>query len=172
MMKLPEPLPRDVLTVREKRGLRLLRAKTKEASLDVIAPGDRRLLIRTMRDVMQRAGGIGLSANQIGLDLRVFVARFEHKFYAVFNPRIAARSPETALLEEGCLSVPSRYGAVRRALSLTLTGFDQNGKRLRIKAWGLLAHVFQHEVDHLDGTLFIDKAERVYDAPTHEHPHP
>lgn len=167
-MKLPSPLPHDILTVREKRDVRVLRAKTKEVSFDKLSTANRRLLVRTMREIMQKAQGIGLSANQIGLDLKMFVARIEHKFYAVFNPRITARSPETALLEEGCLSVPGKYGTVRRTLSLTLEGFDQNGKRLRIKAWGLLAHVFQHEVDHLEGKLFIDKAERVYDSSAKE----
>ena len=88
------------------------------------------------------------------------------KFYAVFNPRIEKSGGEKLFLEEGCLSVPGKYGAVERFERVVLAGFDRNGKPLKIKAWGLLAHVFQHEVDHLNGILFIGKAKGVHEAST------
>lgn len=118
-------------------------------------------LVKRMRAVMREANGIGLSANQMGVEKRLFVAQVPDdqgrvKFYAVVNPKIVKTSKDTAVLEEGCLSVPERYGFVERPLRVTLQGFDVNGKKLKIKAWGLLARVFQHEVDHLNGALFVD----------------
>ncbi len=120
---------------------------------------------------MRAARGVGLSANQIGLPHRMFVAEIPSqdgilKFYAVFNPTIEKYSKEQDFLEEGCLSVPGTYGEVKRSLEVVLKGLDKNGKVVKMKAWGLLAHVFQHEVDHLDGKLFIDKAREVHETPT------
>ena len=126
-------------------------------------------LIRGMRKTMREADGIGLSANQIGESFRMFVAEVPgeagKKFYALFNPTIEKTIGEKILLEEGCLSVPGSYGAVPRYEEVVLRGQDKNGKSVKIKAWGLLAHVFQHETDHLDGKLFIDKAEEVRNGP-------
>ena len=118
---------------------------------------------------MQLARGIGLSANQIGLGLRLFVAEVPDsegnlKFYAVFNPKLGKVGKEKAALEEGCLSVPDTYGLVERPGRVLLTGFDKNGRPLKIKAWGILARVFQHEIDHLDGKLFIDRTKQIYKA--------
>jgi peptide deformylase len=123
-------------------------------------------LIRRMRRVMRESNGIGLSANQIGLPYRLFVAevpgRDEMKFYAVFNPELEKIEKEKVVMEEGCLSVPGIYGDVERPARLVLKGQDKHGKPLRIKAWGLLARVFQHEVDHLSGKLFLEKAKDTY----------
>lgn len=123
-------------------------------------------LVRNMRKIMREANGIGLAANQIGLPWRVFVAEIQGeegpKFYALFNPKLEKMGREKEGAEEGCLSVPLTYGDVPRAVKLILLGQDKNGKNVKIKAWGLLARVFQHEVDHLDGHLFIDRATRVY----------
>ncbi len=118
---------------------------------------------------MKEANGVGLAANQIGLTMRVFVAQVPDpsgslKFYSLFNPRIEKTGGEKLLLEEGCLSVPGVYGKVERYERVTLSGFDKNGRSVKIKAWGLLAHVFQHEVDHLNGVLFIDKAKELYEV--------
>src|SRR3989344_3979318 len=99
-----------------------------------------------MRREMHNADGIGLSANQIGLNTRVFVAMVETKFYAVFNPELIQLSKETNSMDEGCLSVPGVYGLVERPSKVTLKGLDANGKPIKIKAWGLLARVFQHEM--------------------------
>ncbi len=118
-----------------------------------------------MRQSMHEAEGIGLSANQIGMNIKVFVAKVENKFYAVFNPELVQLSKDQITLDEGCLSVPGVYGAVDRPEKVTLKGLDQNGKALKIKAWGLLARVFQHEMDHLNGKLFIDKAKLIERVP-------
>lgn len=125
-------------------------------------------LLRRMRRIMREANGIGLSANQIGLPYRLFIAEIpgkdEMKFYAVFNPEIEKMEKEKVTMEEGCLSVPGIYGDVERPERLILKGQDKRGKPVKIKAWGLLARVFQHEVDHLNGHLFLEKAKNTYRA--------
>ena len=110
---------------------------------------------------MKLSDGVGLSANQIGLNLNCFVAEVENKFYAVFNPKITKLSQEAEDMEEGCLSVPNNFGVVNRADKVWLEGLDANGKKVKFKVWGFLARVFQHEVDHLNGTLFIDKCKNL-----------
>ena len=128
--------------------------------------GEVNKLISTMRSMMRKANGVGLAANQIGLDLQTFVAEVPDsrggiKFYAIFNPTIEKTGGEKVTREEGCLSIPGTYGKVERRERITLRGFDKNGKPLKIKAWGLLARVLQHEVDHLNGILFADKAKQL-----------
>lgn len=128
-----------------------------------------RALITEMKATMRAADGVGLSANQVGLDLRLFVAEVatnqnaSPKFYAIFNPEIIKKSTETAAQEEGCLSVPRKFGAVERSQKIVITGFDINGRKIKIKAWGLLARVFQHEIDHLNGILFTSKAKDLHE---------
>lgn len=133
-------------------------------------------MVKEMKEKMIEADGIGLAANQIGLDMRVFVAQVratsrrsansvtseDQKFYAIFNPKIIKTSDKKTLMEEGCLSVPGGYyGDVERPEKITLVGQDKNAKKIKIKAWGLLAKVFQHEVDHLNGILYIDKCKNL-----------
>lgn len=127
---------------------------------------DLRDLSRVMRKAMREANGIGLSANQIGIAKRIFVAEVPDnegrlKFYFVVNPKITKLSKGLTDLEEGCLSVPGKYGFVSRSEKIVLEGLNIQGKKLKIKAWGLLARVFEHEVDHLDGKLFVDKAKEL-----------
>ena len=111
---------------------------------------------------MRRADGVGLSANQVGLNEKMFVAEVDHKFYAIFNPKIIKKSDEKSEMEEGCLSVPDKFGTVIRADKVWLEGQNADGKKLKIKARGFLARVFQHELDHLEGKLFIDKSKDIY----------
>lgn len=124
-------------------------------------------LVKKMRAVMNESNGVGLSANQIGVAKRIFVAQVpdEHseiKFYAVVNPTITKKSFKKAPLEEGCLSTPNTYGVIERPERITLKGYTVDGKKLKIKAWGILAQVFQHEVGHLNGKLFTDKAKETH----------
>ncbi|MBI2623864.1 MAG: peptide deformylase [Candidatus Liptonbacteria bacterium] len=128
-----------------------------------------RELLARMKKAMHEAKGIGLSANQIGIDAQVFIAEVPstdggQKFYAVFNPSIEKMGEAAETSEEGCLSIPGKFGEVPRAASLILRGFDTRGKPLKIKAWGLLARVFQHETDHLNGKLFVDRATKIYEV--------
>jgi peptide deformylase len=168
-----------IFTINNKKENKFLRKKTAEFDPLLLRDAKRRgeisALIKQMREIMTEAIGVGLSANQLGLDLRLFVAQIratklrsansivseDQKFYAIFNPEIVKASKEKSLLEEGCLSVPGYYGEVERPEKITLAGQDRYGKKVKIKAWGLLAKVFQHEVDHLNGILFIDKAKSI-----------
>lgn len=122
-------------------------------------------LVQMMRKKMRGANGVGLAANQVGLPFHAFVAEVPdgknggRKFYAIFNSSLEKVGKETIGVEEGCLSVPGKYGVVERPERVILTGQDKNGRTVKIKAWGLLARVFQHETDHLNGILFVDKAK-------------
>ena len=145
-----------------KQEAKLLRKKMADFNFEKYSKKETQELLYKMRVAMKKANGIGLSANQIGLDLNMFIAQVEGKFYAIFNPKIIKISEEHNLMEEGCLSVPEIYGNVERPSKITLEGLDKNGKSLKIKAWGLLARVFQHEFDHLNGKLFIDKAKDLH----------
>ena len=158
-----------IVTIDNKTDEKFLRKKTEEFDFEKFSRADISKLIATMKRMMREANGIGLSANQIGLAFKVFVARVPdahgaYKFYAIFNPKIEKTSGEKSTREEGCLSVPGAYGSVSRPERVEIRGFDKNGKSLRIKAWGLLARVFQHEIDHLEGKLFIDRTKDIYSA--------
>jgi peptide deformylase len=159
----------DIWVVSEKKEEKFLRKKTADFDFGKFTKKEIASLVSRMRRIMRSANGVGLSANQIGLDLNMFVAEVPDvdkggmKFYALFNPKIERKSDETAVFEEGCLSIPGKWGYVPRSERVTLSGFDKNGKPVKIKAWGLLAHVFQHETDHLQGRLFIDRTKKVFE---------
>jgi peptide deformylase len=163
----------EILTIDVKKEDKFLRHKTAEFDFTKFSKKEITDLIARMRRAMHRANGIGLSANQIGLDLKIFIAEIPDgqggtKFYAVFNPKIEKLGEEMIVFEEGCLSIPGKWGDVERARQITISGFDKTGKPAKIKAWGLLARVFQHEMDHLNGKLFIDRAKNIHDAAADE----
>lgn len=163
MIKIAE----NILEISDKDNEKFLRAKTREFDFSKYKKAEIRDLVRRMRVIMRDADGVGLSANQVGLPLRMFVAQVPDeqghmKFYAVFNPTLTKLSKETETIEEGCLSVPDTFGPVERHYRLVLEGQNVDGKKIKIKAWGLLARVFQHEVGHLDGGLFVDKATELH----------
>ncbi|MDP3881011.1 MAG: peptide deformylase [bacterium] len=142
---------------------KFLHTKTKEVDLGSFDKEKLRKIIRDMRKTMVEADGIGLAGNQVGLDLRLFVARDNGKFYAVINPKITKTFGHKYETEEGCLSVPGFFGETKRYPEVMLEGQNQSGKKLRFRADGLLAHIFQHEVDHLDGIVYVDHAKNVYE---------
>ncbi len=123
-----------------------------------------RALVSDMIETMHAANGIGLAAIQIGIPQSVIVVELpaneegaeDGRQYIVINPQIARRSPETEARPEGCLSVPGLAGEVVRHCAVTVKGLDAQGKPVRVEAEGLLARVFQHEIDHCNGVLFID----------------
>lgn len=116
-----------------------------------------------MAETMEAANGIGLAAVQIGKNINLFVIHKdvaetpEHLVLA--NPEIVFRSKGTHLMEEGCLSCPKRFGDVRRPEKIRVKAYTLDGKKHIFKAKAMLAKVFQHEIDHLRGTLIIDKFE-------------
>jgi peptide deformylase len=150
-----------VLTISNKADEKILRTKTVPFELASMTKAEMRIFLKEMRKTMQDALGVGLAANQIGITRQFFVAECDGKFYAVFNPKIEKTFGDPIEMEEGCLSVPGLRGTVKRYEKVLLVGTDQNGKKLKIKAWGLLAHIFQHETDHLAGKLYIDKASQI-----------
>lgn len=156
-----------ILTIEEKVNEDFLRTPTKEVNLD---KEDKKVLkktIKEMRQAMHKAEGVGLSANQVGIEKKLFVAQVpdnqgKPKFYSLINPKITWSSEEEAIMEEGCLSIPGVVGSVKRPGKITVEGLNIEGKKKKIKAWGYLARVFQHEIDHLNGILFIDKTDKIY----------
>ena len=117
-------------------------------------------LIRNMIETLHsEPGRVGLAAPQIGVPLRVIVIGLpEEEDIAIINPEIVRRRGER-LLDEGCLSVPGYFGQIKRAETVTIKGRDPNGKEIRIRADGLLAQVLEHEIDHLNGVLYLDHLE-------------
>ncbi len=117
-------------------------------------------LAEEMLVTMREREGVGLAANQVGRLRRVLVAGIEEDEYVLVNPVIEARSEETEVLAEGCLSIPGIQVDVERPVAVTVSGQDEAGRELRFEAEGLLARIFQHEIDHLDGVLILDRTDR------------
>ncbi|MBS0562122.1 MAG: peptide deformylase [Proteobacteria bacterium] len=119
-----------------------------------------RALVPRMFDAMYAAPGIGLAAPQVGVGLRLAVVDLmpndKPAPMVLVNPQVTARSTERSVREEGCLSLPGQYADVERPAAVTVEYDDLEGKRRRIEADGLLAACLQHEIDHLDGVLFVD----------------
>ncbi|MFC1967014.1 peptide deformylase [Chloroflexota bacterium] len=134
----------------------ILRQKSKRVrSVD----GSIQKLIGDMIETMHAAPGVGLAAPQVGIPLRVIVISIpEQENITLINPEIVRKSGER-LVNEGCLSVPGYVGEVKRAESVTVKGHNQNGKEIRIKADGLLAQALEHEINHINGILYIDQLE-------------
>ncbi len=134
----------------------ILRQKSKRVrSID----GSIQKLIGNMIETMHSAPGVGLAAPQVGILLRVIVIGIpEQEDIALINPQIVRRKGER-LVNEGCLSIPGYVGQLKRSESVTVKGRDQNGKEIRIKADELLAQALEHEIDHINGVLYIDHLE-------------
>lgn len=134
----------------------LLRQKAKRVRF---IDGSIQKLITNMIETMHAAPGVGLAAPQVGVPLRIIVIGIpEQEDIVLINPVIVRKSGEQPV-DEGCLSVPGYFGEIKRAASVTVKGRDQSGKEVRIKAHDLLAQVLQHEIDHLDGTLYLEHLE-------------
>lgn len=134
-------------------------------------------LIDDMVETMTQAEGVGLAAPQVAVSQRVIVVRLPDDedaveaygedagvLYEVVNPEIIKRSREMVDGVEACLSIPGYFGRVERHVAVTIRGQDRHGREIRIKARDWLARVFQHEIDHLDGVLYIDRASEVWRA--------
>ncbi len=113
-------------------------------------------LIDDMIDTMRDAPGTGLAAPQVGVPLRIAVIEVDEEITVVCNPEIVLMEGEYEP-EEGCLSIPGYVANVKRALKVVVRAKNRRGKDIKVKADGLLAHALQHEIDHLDGILFIDR---------------
>lgn len=131
---------------------------------------DLQTLVDDMVETMRKAPGVGLAAPQVGVATRLIVVEYGEeedenapkKLYIVANPEIVKASEETENGVEACLSVPGLVGEVDRNLKILVKGYNRRGQPVKIKAEGWLARIFQHEIDHLDGVLFTDRASAVW----------
>lgn len=132
-------------------------------------------LVDDMVETMLDAPGVGLAAPQVAVSQRLIVVHLPEDedskevygedagvLYMVANPKIIKTSKEMVMGVEACLSIPGYFGEVERHESVVVTGQDRYGKKMRVKAKGWLARVFQHEIDHLDGVLFTDLTENIW----------
>ena len=127
-------------------------------------------LIDDMFETMYAAPGVGLAAPQVNVSKRLFVMDVhdeEHEPAVVINPKIELAEEEVELTE-GCLSVPGMVGEITRFKHVAVSGLDRNGEKIRIEGDGLLAQCLQHEIDHLNGVLYIDTARNIRPAVTEE----
>jgi peptide deformylase len=126
---------------------------------DPVRSFDRELaaLVRDLEETVDHPGRAGLAAPQIGVSLRAFSYNVDGEIGHLVNPVIVSLSEETQDDDEGCLSVPGLYAPTVRAMHAVVEGFDVNGKPLRVEGSGLMARCLQHEVDHLDGKVFLDR---------------
>jgi len=142
----------------------------KKAQTVEIFDSDLKRLIEDMVETMRVAPGVGLAAPQIGVSQRVIVVEFGNdedesvpkQLYVVVNPEIIRASGEEVVGIEGCLSVPGLIGEVSRSEVVTVRGQNSSGKNIKIRAQGWLARIFQHEIDHLNGILYTQRAEKIW----------
>jgi peptide deformylase len=150
---------------------------------EITSPKIKDVIKRMKEALASQDDGVAIAAPQIAESYRIFVVsgkifddRFkrgkgipkgekpEHEDVVFINPEIIKLSSKTKWLDEGCLSVRPIYGQVKRALNATVKAYDEHGKKFERGGGGLLAHIFQHEIDHLDGILFIDKARDTHEG--------
>ncbi|MEI6490336.1 MAG: peptide deformylase [bacterium] len=155
----------------------VLRKKAQAVPLDEItSPRIQKIIADMIKALDSQDDGVGIAAPQIGYSLAIFAIsgkalerinqakdgdeapKKTYKNLVFINPRIIKLSKEKKWMDEGCLSVRWLYGKVERAIRATVSAYDENGKSFERGGGGVLAHIYQHEVDHLNGTLFIDKA--------------
>ena len=149
------------------RDEKILRETAKSIPIKDISSKKIKSVLERMENALNgEADGVAIAAPQIGESLRIFLVREGISDKKVFiNPEVTKRSRKKRSVEEGCLSVRWLYGEVNRSEKVTVKAYDENGKKFERGASGLLAQIFEHETDHLDGTLFIDKAKNLRDAP-------
>lgn len=129
-------------------------------------------LIDDMVETMRAAPGVGLAAPQVDIPLRVIVVEFGEneeqdpnapkKLFTLVNPEITRASDERVVAAEACLSIPGFVGDVERHEAITVRAMNRHGKPIRLNLDGWMARIFQHEIDHLDGILYTDRAEKVW----------
>ena len=137
-----------------------LRCKTREVKVEELKSPKVQRLVFDMAKTMEVEKGVGLAAPQVGSDLRICTIRIGEESYVLINPKIKSSSRKKDIFEEGCLSFPGKFFPVERPLKVKVQARDIEGKKFKIKADGLLSRVLQHEIDHLEGILVIDRAKK------------
>lgn len=148
---------RDIVFHPDKR----LRLKSKKVLIKDIVSKEMRDFLIDMGQTMLEKDGIGLAAPQIGVSKRIVVINTKDGILALINPIITKQSWRKEIDEEGCLSVPGVYANVKRPTKINVEAYDSAGQKIKFEAKGLFARVILHEVDHLNGILFIDKAIKI-----------
>lgn len=148
------------------RNLHLLGSPVLRQRAQPVSPADPdiRELVDDLFETMRAAKGVGLAANQVGVAQRVAVVDVGEEFgppLVLINPRIVEAGEEDDSAEEGCLSIPDVYSDVRRPVSIVLEALDRDARPYRITVTGFKARAVQHEIDHLDGILFLDRLSAV-----------
>jgi len=131
--------------------------KSRAREVDIVDDTTLRDLVRLMAETMHAESGVGLAAPQVGVDKRVIVFDVDERLAALCNPVITEFSDETALDDEGCLSLPGVTVPVERSVRVVCTGRTIEGDEVTLEAEELLARVLQHEIDHLDGVIILDR---------------
>lgn len=139
----------------------VLRQKSRGLKVEELQKKEIQQLISDMEKTMKEKDGLGLAAPQVGQSVRIAVINTEDGCLVLVNPKILHQSWKKEILEEGCLSLPEVYGLVKRSIKVRLVALNKEGKKVKFKASGMFARVIQHEIDHLDGILFIDKAKEI-----------
>jgi len=139
----------------------ILRKKSEEIKIEDLKNKDLQELIKNMVPTMLEEDGVGLAAPQIGKNIRLVVVNTKNGPEHFINPKITKKSILKEWGEEGCLSVPNTFGLVKRHKKVSCEYFNIKGEKKKIEASGLMARIIQHEIDHLDGILFIDKARNI-----------
>ncbi len=143
-----------------------LRKKSDPVTLEIIPT--LKSFIQNLTQTMYEDDGIGIAAPQVAKNIRIIVIGTKNGPLVMINPKITKKSFRKEWGEEGCLSVPGVFGDVKRSKSISATYLDKRGKLQKIHAQGLFARVIQHEVDHIDGILFIDKAKNIKNIDNHK----
>lgn len=138
-----------------------LRQKSVTVKKEEIGLPEFKQLCFNMAETMLNKKGIGLAAPQIGENIRLIIVNVKDGSIIMINPKITNKSLAKEYGEEGCLSIPGVFGQVKRSKKITCKYLDMQGKTIKITALGFLARVIQHEIDHLDGILFIEKAKDI-----------
>ena len=138
-----------------------LRKKSREMPRDEILDPKIQDFFDQLNATMQKEDGVGLAASQVDKRWRVFSISTDEGPVIFINPKLTAKSWRKETDEEGCLSVPRVYGLVKRPRAVKMEAITRNGEIISLKATGLMARVIQHEIDHLDGILFIDKVTKI-----------
>ncbi len=145
-----------------KEPTKILRERAKEVNPKEMTTPQMKQLILDMKETMFAANGIGIAAPQVNKSIRLIIVLGTDGPITVFNPEIKKKSLRGVISEEGCLSVPKKYGTVKRYRTLTVKGCNEHGEKFTAKTEGMTAIIFQHEIDHLNGALFIDKAKNTH----------
>lgn len=136
---------------------KILRQKSTSLPKSEITAKETAELLIQMKKELKSAGGVGLAAVQIGVLKRVILVETEDGVKTFINPRIIKKSFKKIHVEEGCLSIPNIFGHVKRSFSVNVSALNEQGKKINIKVKGLQSIIIQHEIDHINGVLFIDK---------------